>query len=112
MHSCVSAPATPGIGEHFYNGSAPRGGVLLGLVWSWSEPVVWQQSVSPYEQAGSLKCRQVLHQNQNTCGFFVSLSAVCFRVSQPMPCQVSTSSSTAAVPLEEECKWVCGLGAG
>ena len=47
--SCVSALATPGIGEHFYNGCAPRGGVLLGLgVWSWSEPVVWQQSVSPY----------------------------------------------------------------
>ena len=65
----------------------------------------------PYEQAGSLKGRQVLHQNQNTCGFFVPLSVVCFRVSQPMPCQVSTSSSTAAVPLEEECKWVCGLGA-
>ena len=106
--SCVSALATPGIGEHFYNGCAPRGGVLLGLgVWSWSEPVVWQQSVSPYEPAGSLKGRQVLHQNQNTCGFFV----VCFRMSQPMPCQVSTSSSTAAVPLEEECKWVCGLGA-
>ena len=82
--------------------------------WSWSEPgpVVWQQSVSLHEQAGSLKGRQVLHQNQNTCGFFVSLSVVCFRVSQPMPCQVSTSSCTAAVPLEEECKWVCGLGAG